>query len=84
MQPAVDAVVVYLKEGLLLLQVFADHGGDMVSLTVGPQLVSTSAPVLLTLVLLLQALQHTAHLHTHTQTGTPQPFTFPEHSQKIM
>lgn len=74
----VVVVVVYLEEGLLLLQVFADHGGDVVRLTVGPQLVGATTPVLLTLVLLLQTLQHTAHLYTHTHTS--EHFIFLEYS----
>lgn len=57
-----DFVAGYLEEGFLLLQVFADHGADVVRFTVWSQFVGSSAPVLLSLVLLLQALQHTADL----------------------
>lgn len=60
--------VCYLEESLLLLQMFTDHWSDVVCLTVGPQLVGSSAPVLLSLVLLLQALQHTAHLSAQTHS----------------
>lgn len=62
---------VNLEEGLLLLQVFGDHGTDVVRFTVGAQFVGSSAPVLLSLVFLLQALQHTADLsrQTHLSRG---------------
>lgn len=43
----------YLKESLLLLKVLADHRGDMVCLGIGAQLVSSTTPVFLSLVLLL-------------------------------
>lgn len=52
----------YLQEGFLLLQMLADHWGDVVRLRVGAQLVGSSAPVLFSLVLLLQALKDTADL----------------------
>lgn len=61
-----DFVVSYLEEGFLLLQVFADHGGDVVRFTVGSQFVGSSAPVLFSFILLLQALQHTADLWGQT------------------
>lgn len=57
-----DSVVCHLEEGLLLFQVFADHGGHMVRFTVGSQFVSSTAPVFFSFVLLLQALKHTADL----------------------
>lgn len=52
----------YLQECFLLLQMLADHWSDMVCLRVGAQLVSSSTPVLFSLVLLLQALEDTADL----------------------
>lgn len=58
--------ICYLEEGLLLLQVFTDHGCYMVCFTVRSQFVSSSAPVLFSLILLLQALQHTADLWGQT------------------
>ena len=59
--------VLYLEEGLLLLQVLADEREDVVGLSQGSQLVMAAAPVLIPPVLLLQAFQHTAHLQdTHT------------------
>lgn len=57
-----DVRVPYLQEGLLLLQVLADHGGDVIRLGVGAQFVGTPTPVLFPLVLLLQALQDAADL----------------------
>lgn len=60
----------YLEEGLFLLQVLAYHGADVVSFTVGPEFVRYSAPVLLTLVLLLQTLQNTTYLQ-HRQEDEP-------------
>lgn len=54
--------LLYLEEGFLLLQVFTDEGDDMVSLGHGSQLVMATTPVLIPPVLLLQTLQHTAHL----------------------
>lgn len=56
----------YLEEGLLLLKVLADHRSDVVRFTVGTQFVAPPAPVFLSLVLLLQALQHTANLPRQT------------------
>lgn len=56
----------HLEEGLLLLQVLADEGEDMVGLGLGTQLVVAPAPVLVAPVLLLQTLQHAAHLRGHT------------------
>lgn len=61
-----DSVACHLEEGLLLLQVFTDHGGYMVRFTVGSQFVSSSTPVLFSFVLLLQALKHTADLWEQT------------------
>ena len=52
----------YLQEGLLLFEVFANHGCDVVSFRIGSQLVGPTAPVLFSFVLLLQALQDTADL----------------------
>lgn len=60
--PAPRRPAPYLQERFLLLEVLADHGGDVVRLGVGAQLVSPSTPVLFPLVLLLQALQDTADL----------------------
>lgn len=54
--------VLYLQEGLLLFEVFANHGRDVVSFRIGSQLVGPTAPVLFSFVLLLQALQDTADL----------------------
>lgn len=54
----------------------ADHGGDVVGFTVGPEFVRSSTPVLLTLVLLLQTLQHTAHLQ-HRQEDEPSTACWP-------
>lgn len=57
----------HFEKCLFLLQMFADHRGDMIRLTVWAQFVSTTAPVLLSLVLLLEAFQNTAHLkHANT------------------
>ena len=52
----------YLQERFFLFEMLADHGGDMVRLGVGAQLVGPSAPVLFPFVLLLQALQDAADL----------------------
>lgn len=58
----------YLEKGLFLLQMFADHGSDVVGLAVRAQFISATAPVLFSLVLLLQAFQHAAHLrHIYIQ-----------------
>lgn len=45
-----------------MLQVLADHRGDVIRLGIGAQLVGSSTPVLFPLVLLLQALKDTADL----------------------
>lgn len=66
----------YLEEGLFLLQVLADHGADVVGFTVGPEFVRSSAPVLLTLVLLLQTLQNTTYLQ-HRQEDEPSTACWP-------
>ena len=60
--PAPRRPAPYLQERFLLFEVLADHGGDVVCLGVGAQLVGPSAPVLFPLVLLLQALQDAADL----------------------
>lgn len=60
--PAPRRLTPYLQECFLLFEVLADHGGDVVRLGVGAQLVGPSAPVLFPLVLLLQALQDAADL----------------------
>lgn len=52
----------YLQERFLLLKVLADHRGDVIGLGIGAQLVGPPTPVLLSLVLLLQALEDTADL----------------------
>lgn len=54
--------VPYLQERFFLLQVLADHRGDVIRLGIGAQLVGSSTPVLFPLVLLLQALEDTADL----------------------
>jgi len=63
-----SSCVYHLEESLLLLQVLTDHGADVVRFTVGSQFVSSSAPVLLSLILLLKALKHTAYLHPETKS----------------
>lgn len=67
-----DCVAGYLEEGFLLLQVFTDHRCHMVRFTVWSQFICSSAPVLFSLILLLQALQHTADLwgETHLVPNT--------------
>lgn len=57
-----DSAACYLEKGLLLLQMFTNHGSHVVCFTVRSQFVSPSAPVLFSLILLFQALQHTANL----------------------
>lgn len=70
-----DSVAGYLEEGFLLLQVFTDHRCHMVRFTVWSQFICSSAPVLFSLILLLQALQHTADLwgETHLVPNTDYP-----------
>ena len=45
-----------------MLKVLADHGSDVIRLRIGAQFVGPSTPVLLSLILLLQALEDTADL----------------------
>lgn len=57
----------YLQERFLLLQMLADHWGDVVCLGVGAQFVGPSTPVLFSLVLLLQALEDAADLRAESR-----------------
>lgn len=68
---------IYLEEGFLLLQVFADHRGHVVRFTVGSQFVSSATPVLFSLILLFQALQHTADLWPQTHSSPVLSFLKP-------
>lgn len=52
-----------LQEGFLLLQMFADQWHYVVRVGCWSQFVMSPAPVLISPVFLLQAFQHTAHLH---------------------
>lgn len=61
-EPSPGPALPYLQERFFLLQVLADHRGDVIRLGIGAQLVGSSTPVLFPLVLLLQALEDTADL----------------------
>lgn len=54
--------VPYLQERFLLFKVLADHGGHVVCLRIGAQLVGSTTPVFLSLIFLFQALEDTADL----------------------
>lgn len=51
-----------LQEGFFLLQVLADQGQQVLTLYRTPKFVMAATPVFISPILLLQALQHTAHL----------------------
>lgn len=65
-RPGTPEAAPYLQECFLLLQMLADHRGDVVCLGVGAQLVSPSTPVLFSLVLLLQALEDATDLRAES------------------